>query len=75
MVNWSSAALHAGVTPVFYAYSLGKAQEAMAIIGGAGLPLTVHNAVAGMAVATPTVVEGRRPRAIDERDPLGEPIV
>lgn len=36
-------------TPVFYAYSLGKAQEAMAILGRAGIPLAVHPAVAEIA--------------------------
>jgi Cft2 family RNA processing exonuclease len=49
MVAWAKAALEDGATPMFFAYSLGKAQEAMAILGGAGLPLTVHGAVHSMS--------------------------
>jgi Cft2 family RNA processing exonuclease len=49
MVAWARAALEDGAVPIFYAYSLGKAQEALAILGAAGLPLTVHGAIAAMA--------------------------
>lgn len=49
MVEFARATLAAGQTPVFFAYSLGKAQEAMAMLGNAGIPLTLHGAVAGMA--------------------------
>jgi Cft2 family RNA processing exonuclease len=49
MVAWARAALDDGVVPIFYAYSLGKAQEAMAILGRGGIPLAVHGAIASMA--------------------------
>lgn len=49
MVAFARGTLEAGALPLFFAYSLGKAQEAMAILGGAALPLTVHPAVATMA--------------------------
>jgi Cft2 family RNA processing exonuclease len=49
MVAWARRALEDGAVPIFFAYSLGKAQEAMAILGAAGLPLTAHQSVAGMA--------------------------
>ncbi len=42
-------ALEDGCAPVFFAYSLGKAQEAMAILSKAGVPITVHGAVHAMA--------------------------
>jgi Cft2 family RNA processing exonuclease len=45
IVAWATKALEAGGVPVVYAYSLGKAQEAIAILGGAGLPVTVHGAI------------------------------
>ncbi|MGZ3497273.1 MAG: MBL fold metallo-hydrolase RNA specificity domain-containing protein [Vulcanimicrobiaceae bacterium] len=45
MVAFARAALEEGAVPVFLAYSLGKAQEAVAILGSSGLPLTVHGAV------------------------------
>jgi Cft2 family RNA processing exonuclease len=45
IVDFATHALADGCAPVFYAYSLGKAQEAMAILGKAGIPLTVHGAV------------------------------
>jgi Cft2 family RNA processing exonuclease len=45
IVGFASSALADGCAPVFYAYSLGKAQEAMAILGKARIPLTVHGAV------------------------------
>lgn len=49
MVAWARAALEDGVVPIFFAYSLGKAQEAIAILGHAGLPLAAHGAIATMA--------------------------
>lgn len=48
MVAWARRALEDGATPVFFAYSLGKAQEALAILGNAGLPLTAHPAICAM---------------------------
>src|ERR1700738_2100368 len=45
IVGFATKALEDGHAPVFFAYSLGKAQEAMAILGKAGVPLTVHGAV------------------------------
>jgi putative mRNA 3-end processing factor len=45
MIAFARAALEADAIPVFFAYSLGKAQEAIAILGGAGLPLTVHPSI------------------------------
>jgi len=49
MAAFARAALEAGTVPVFYAYSLGKAQEAMAILGEAGLALTVHHSIDAMS--------------------------
>jgi Cft2 family RNA processing exonuclease len=49
VVSFAVKALEDGFAPVFYAYSLGKAQEAMAILGKAGIPLTLHGAVHAMA--------------------------
>ena len=49
VVSFAQAALEDGHAPVFFAYSLGKAQEAMAILGKAGIPLTVHGAVDAIA--------------------------
>ncbi len=48
MVAWARRALEDGATPVFFAYSLGKAQEALAILGNAGIPLTAHPAICAM---------------------------
>ncbi|MDB5093543.1 MAG: hypothetical protein JWO85_1644 [Candidatus Eremiobacteraeota bacterium] len=45
LVSFATRALADGCAPVLMAYSLGKAQEAMAILGKAGIPLTVHGAV------------------------------
>jgi Cft2 family RNA processing exonuclease len=45
MTEWARRALEDGAVPIFYAYSLGKAQEALAILGGAGLPLAAHGAI------------------------------
>jgi Cft2 family RNA processing exonuclease len=49
MVAWARAALEGGAVPIFFAYSLGKAQEAMAILGQGGIPITAHGAIAAMA--------------------------
>jgi Cft2 family RNA processing exonuclease len=49
MIAFAATALADGCAPVFYAYSLGKAQEAMAILGKAGIPLTTHGAVHNIA--------------------------
>lgn len=42
LVNFCRETLAAGATPVLYAYSLGKTQELMQILGRAGLPLMLH---------------------------------
>lgn len=49
IVSFATTALEEGCAPVFHAYSLGKAQEAMAILGKAGMPITVHGAVHAIA--------------------------
>ncbi len=49
MIDFALRALEDGAAPIFYAYSLGKAQEAMAILGKANIPLTLHGAVEGIA--------------------------
>ncbi len=49
MVAWAREALEQDAVPIFFAYSLGKAQEAVAILGSAGLPVVVHGAIASMA--------------------------
>ena len=49
MVAFARETLEGDAVPVFFAYSLGKAQEAMAILGRAGLPLTVHSTVDNLA--------------------------
>jgi Cft2 family RNA processing exonuclease len=48
MVAWARKALEDGAVPIFFAYSLGKAQEALAILGNGGIPLAAHGAVASM---------------------------
>lgn len=45
IVAFARDALAAGAVPVFFAYSLGKAQEAVAILGSSGLPVAVHGAI------------------------------
>ncbi len=45
MVEFARGALEADSVPVFFAYSLGKAQEALAILGDGGIPVTVHGAI------------------------------
>jgi Cft2 family RNA processing exonuclease len=49
IVAFAHKALEDGCAPLFFAYSLGKAQEAMAILAKAGIPLTTHGAVHAMA--------------------------
>jgi len=49
ILGFAKASIEDGAIPVFYAYSLGKAQEAMAILGSAGIPIRVHSAVAKIA--------------------------
>lgn len=49
MVEFARETLEAGCVPVFSAYSLGKAQEAIAILGAGGIPLSVHSAVFRMS--------------------------
>ncbi len=49
IVDFAQRALDDGCAPLFFAYSLGKAQEAMAILAKAQIPLTVHGAVHAMA--------------------------
>ncbi len=49
MTDFALRALEDGAAPVFFAYSLGKAQEAMAILGKAGIGLSVHGAIYAMA--------------------------
>ncbi|GAC1613593.1 MAG: hypothetical protein NVS9B12_14780 [Vulcanimicrobiaceae bacterium] len=48
MVAFAKTALEDGAVPVFFAYSLGKAQEAVAILGRAGIPIAVHGAIYAM---------------------------
>lgn len=45
MAEFARKTLEADAVPVFFAYSLGKAQEAIAILGNAGIPVTVHGAI------------------------------
>lgn len=49
MVAFAQKTFEDGAVPIFYAYSLGKAQEAMAILGAAGIALMVHGAVHSIA--------------------------
>lgn len=51
LIGFATRALEDGRAPLVLAYSLGKAQEAMAILAKAGVPLTVHDAVGTMADA------------------------
>jgi len=45
VVAFATRALEDGCAPIFYAYSLGKAQEAIAILGKAGIPIAAHSAI------------------------------
>ena len=49
IIDFATRALEDGCAPLFFAYSLGKAQEAMAILGKANIPLSVHGAVYEMS--------------------------
>jgi len=42
LLDFVHSTLRSGYSPVVLAYGLGKAQEAMKILGGAGLPVRVH---------------------------------
>ncbi len=42
IVDFCRSALDDKVTPVLYGYSLGKTQELLQIVGGAGLPVMLH---------------------------------
>ncbi len=48
MIGFARKILEGDAVPVFFAYSLGKAQEAVAILGNAGFKLTVHGGIAAM---------------------------
>lgn len=49
MVVFAKTALADGAAPVFFAYSLGKAQEAIAILGAGGVRVATHGAVHAMS--------------------------
>jgi Cft2 family RNA processing exonuclease len=49
IVDFARRTLENGEIPVFFAYSLGKAQEAIAILGNGGVPVTLHHTVHTMA--------------------------
>jgi len=49
IVAFAARALEDDAIPLFLAYSLGKAQEAIAILGKASIPPTVHPAIAAIA--------------------------
>jgi len=49
IIAFATQALADGFAPVFFAYSLGKAQEVMAILAKAAIPITAHSAVHAMA--------------------------
>ncbi len=78
IVDFAREALEDGATPIFYAYSLGKAQEAMAILGAEGIPIRVHSAVAKIAevyracgVALPDEAHGDASEGFAEIRPPG----
>ena len=48
MVSFARTALEQEAVPVFFAYSLGKAQEAVAILGNGGIPVATHGAIFNM---------------------------
>ncbi|MHC4959539.1 MAG: MBL fold metallo-hydrolase [Planctomycetota bacterium] len=45
VVEFARETIEAGATPVFLAYAFGKAQELMALLCGAGLPVACHGTV------------------------------
>ncbi len=49
IIDFAVRALTDGCAPVFFAYTLGKAQEVMAILSKAAIPVTAHGAVHAMA--------------------------
>ncbi|HEX9653872.1 MAG TPA: MBL fold metallo-hydrolase [bacterium] len=49
LLEFVEGTLHAGATPVVIGYALGKAQEAMKVLGDAGYPMSVHGSVARLA--------------------------
>jgi Cft2 family RNA processing exonuclease len=64
IVAFCRRALEENVTPVLYAYSLGKSQELAALLGQAGLPVMLHASAARLAqvyvaagVALPAIKE------------------
>ncbi len=49
IATWARHTLEADAVPIFFAYSLGKAQEAIALLGRAGIPVTVHPTIAAIS--------------------------
>lgn len=49
VVKFCHEALEDGDTPVLLGYALGKAQEILAVLAGAGLPIMLHGAIAKIA--------------------------
>lgn len=49
VVKFCREALEDGETPVLLGYALGKAQEILSILNGAGLPIMLHGAIAKIA--------------------------
>jgi len=45
IVAFARETLEENSVPIFFAYSLGKAQEAIAILGNGGIPVTAHGSV------------------------------
>jgi putative mRNA 3-end processing factor len=75
--DFVDGALSAGVTPVLYAYSLGKSQEILAFLSGAGYAARVHptvHAINRIYEAHGVALPGVRP--LDgEAEPQGEVVV
>lgn len=46
IVRFARECLEDGATPVFYGYALGRGQEIAHVLGEAGVPVTVHGAIA-----------------------------
>ena len=70
VLRFVNAALHDQATPVLLAYSLGKAQEALALLHEHSIPVVVHPSVAAMTTACreaganlpdPPVLDGQPP--------------
>ena len=65
-----------GETPVFFAYSLGKAQEALAILTNAGIKTVVHKTVFEMTQACRDIkVDLPKPVLLEKTIPLGVAII